>query len=178
MMRRAIALTFLLAGCTDAAPAARPASDRSGAAAVAPSAAPPVATPGAAATVSAPAEAGRRAFGAPLDPAVPEVALADVVAHPDQYRDALVRTRGTVVRVCQRMGCWMEMSAEGTPAVRVPMAGHAFFLPRDAEGRPTEVQGRVRLLELTADARAHLASEGATAVSSALAIDASGVALD
>lgn len=129
-------------------------------------------------TIASPTDPQRRTFGAAIDRAVPEVALTDIVANPDRYRDTVVRTRGTVVRVCQRMGCWMEMSADGTPAVRVPMGGHAFFLPRDAQGRPTEVQGLVRMLELSPEARAHLESEGATAVSSALAIDATGVAVD
>ncbi len=126
-------------------------------------------------TLAAPPEVGRRTFGAPVDPGVPAVPLAEIAAHPDRYRDQTVRTHGAVVRVCQRMGCWMEMSADGAPTVRVPMGGHAFFLPRDSVGRRVEVQGLVRTIELSEEARAHLASEGATEVTSALSIDATGV---
>lgn len=120
----------------------------------------------------------RRTFGVPIDRSVPDVALAAIVTEPERYRDQMVRTHGTVVRVCQRMGCWMEMRDEGTPTVRVPMSGHAFFLPRDAQGRPVEIVGRVRIAPLDQATRDHLAGEGATEVASALSIDALGVAVD
>lgn len=74
------------------------------------------------------------------------------------------------------MGCWMELRPEaGGPAVRVPMANHAFFLPRDVAGHPAVVEGRVRLAELDPSARAHLAGEGAEALGSPLFIEATGV---
>lgn len=117
---------------------------------------------------------GSRLFGAELGEREP-VALADITASPDRYAGQVVRTEGTIERVCQRMGCWMELRAESTPAVRVPMAGHAFFLPRDVAGRSATIEGRVAVQELSADARAHLESEGALATASALSIDATGV---
>lgn len=118
-----------------------------------------------------------RVFGSPLDEALAPTELAAIESDPARFRDQVVRTRGTVVRVCQAMGCWMELAADGTEAVRVPMAGHAFFLPRDAAGRPAEIQGTVRLAELSAAMREHLAREGAVATGGTLAIEASSVVL-
>lgn len=175
MKHFALVAASLLVGCAPVSRHDTPAPATSAAESPAPAPAAPETT---SARLGAPAEGTRRNFGAAIDTTVPEIPLAEIVADPARYRDTMVRTRGTVVRVCQRMGCWMEMSADGTPAVRVPMGGHAFFLPRDAQGRPTEVQGLVRLLDLSPEARAHLASEGATAVGSALAIDAVAVAID
>ncbi len=116
-------------------------------------------------------------FGAPIDDALPLTPLADIVAEPERFRDRVVRTEGEIARVCQRAGCWMELRADEGPAVRVPMAGHAFFLPRDSAGRHATMQGRVTIQELSADHRAHLESEGAQATTSALSIDATGVVI-
>jgi hypothetical protein len=122
------------------------------------------------------AEAAERLFGEAPDRARPLVPLASILAEPERYRDQVVRTEGEIAQVCQRMGCWMELreDAEGT-AVRVPMAGHRFFLPRDLAGRRAMLEGRVAMQTLSAGEREHLESEGASATASALSISATGV---
>lgn len=117
---------------------------------------------------------GARLFGTALTDR-PATSLAEISASPDAYADQIVRTSGTIERVCQAMGCWMELRAEGVEPVRVPMAGHSFFLPRDVAGRPAEIEGRVALRTLSPEARAHLEGEGAMATAGALSIDATGV---
>lgn len=127
---------------------------------------------------SAAVAAGGR-FGQPVDPSLPLTPLASIVAEPERFADRVVRTQGEVARVCQRMGCWMELRERPeAPGVRVPMAGHSFFLPRDSAGRHATLQGRVTLQPLSPEARAHLESEGAVATASALSIEATGVVLD
>ncbi len=117
---------------------------------------------------------GSRQFGAaPSDR--PETALADIAGSPATFEGQTVRTAGRIERVCQRMGCWMELSADGAGAVRVPMAGHSFFLPRDVAGHDATVEGRVRVTPLSPEARAHLASEGALATADELSIEATSV---
>jgi hypothetical protein len=117
---------------------------------------------------------GARLFGSALSDRT-ETALADIAASPSTYEGQTVRTEGTIARVCQRMGCWMELTADGAQPVRVPMAGHSFFLPRDVAGRPATIEGRVLLTPLSPGARAHLASEGAVATADELSIEATGV---
>jgi len=120
-------------------------------------------------------EDGARLFGAePAGERAP-TELAQIVADPATFDGQIVRTSGTIERVCQRMGCWMELRGADTPAVRVPMAGHAFFLPRDAAGRSATIEGRVTVQALSPEAREHLASEGALATASSLSIDATSV---
>jgi hypothetical protein len=123
---------------------------------------------------SAQLEGGARQFGDALVP-MSETALADIASAPERFDGQTVHTSGTIERVCQRMGCWMELRAEGTGPIRVPMAGHSFFLPRDVAGHPAEIEGRVRVSELTEAQRAHLASEGAVATASQLSIEATSV---
>jgi hypothetical protein len=127
---------------------------------------------------SPPASAPADAFGAPIEESTPEVRLSDLVRDPESYAGRRIRTSGTVHRVCQRAGCWMELRAEGADPVFVPMAGHSFFLPRDAAGRGAEVEGTVSLRELEGGERAHLESEGATATGSRLELVALGVRLE
>ena len=119
---------------------------------------------------------GARLFGAEPQ-GLPSTALASIVANPAQFDGQPVRTEGTIERVCQAMGCWMELRAENAPAVRVPMAGHAFFLPRDVAGRSATIEGRVAVQALTEDVRRHLESEGALATASTLSIDATSVVI-
>jgi hypothetical protein len=120
-------------------------------------------------------EDGSRLFGAELSADRPVTPLAQIAAAPASFAGQVVKTEGTIERVCQAMGCWMELRAEGTPAVRVPMAGHAFFLPRDVGGRSAVIEGRVAVQRLSPEAREHLAAEGAQAVDSELSIEATGV---
>jgi len=117
---------------------------------------------------------GARLYGTAISD-TPTLALADISAAPETYDGQIVHTAGTIARVCQAMGCWMELQADGVEPVRVPMAGHAFFLPRDVAGRPAEIEGRVALRTLSPEARAHLEGEGALATASTLSIDATGV---
>ncbi|MAQ16236.1 MAG: hypothetical protein CMN30_15775 [Sandaracinus sp.] len=105
------------------------------------------------------------------------VALSTIAENPDQYAGQTVKTEGEIAAVCQQMGCWMEMRAEGVEPIRVPMAGHSFFLPKDVSGRHATIEGEVAVRELSADEREHLESEGALATAQALQISATGVVI-
>jgi len=117
-------------------------------------------------------------FGAPIDPSTPEIELAALLAAPEQHAGKTVRTQGTVSRVCQAAGCWMELRDDASGAsVRTPMAGHAFFLPQRAVGKHAAIEGVVQLRPLSVAQKQHLEAEGAQATASALSIAATGVAL-
>ena len=103
------------------------------------------------------------------------VSLQEIASSPDRFQDTVVHVEGRVERVCQAMGCWMELRSEGVAPVRVPMAGHAFFLPKDIRGRRAEISGKVTIRPLSEAMRRHLEAEGATATQSALSIDAEAV---
>lgn len=139
----------------------------------------PEATSAAAAPERVPAPSspdGAREFGRALRQGTEEVALSDLLEHPETYADHSVRTSGTVARVCQKMGCWMELRVpDGDATLRAPMAGHAFFLPQDVIGRAAVVEGTVRVKPLTEDQKAHYRSEGMRAVEVAASLDAEAV---
>jgi len=115
-------------------------------------------------------------FGAALDPSTPELSLSQLLAAPAAHDGKTIRTRGTIQRVCQRMGCWMELQGEGAKsAVRIPMADHAFFLPQSLAGRRAEIQGKVSVAALSEAHKRHLESEGAQATDVNVSIAATGV---
>lgn len=118
---------------------------------------------------------GSRLYGGePSDIAV--TSLAQIMAEPARWEGQTVKTEGEIAQVCQRMGCWMEITAEeGGTAVRVPMAGHSFFLPRDVAGRRATVEGTVKVESLDEATAEHLREEGAQATDQALSIEATSV---
>lgn len=118
---------------------------------------------------------GSRLFGSELSE-MDVTPLADITASPARFAGENVKTEGQIAQVCQSMGCWMEIRVdEDSPGIRVPMAGHSFFLPRDVAGSRATIQGTVTVAELSPEARAHLESEGATAAGGDLSIEATGV---
>lgn len=119
---------------------------------------------------------GARLFGSALDEGREATALADIVAEPGRFEGQVVKTEGEITQVCQARGCWMEIrAAENAPGIRVPMAGHSFFLPRDISGRRATLEGTVVIAELSEEDRAHLEAEGAEATDQDVSIEATGV---
>ena len=125
---------------------------------------------------TAPAD-GPTAYGDPLTDRE-LVTLATIAGDPSTYAGQTVKTEGEIAAVCQRMGCWMEMRAEGVEPIRVPMAGHSFFLPKDVSGRHATIEGEVAVRELSEGEREHLESEGALATAQTLQISATGVVIN
>ena len=123
---------LLLAAC--AAPSApEPSKDPTPPAAVA---AAPEKAPAQAAELAA-----KRHFGGEITEAS-TTALDALVSAPAKFAEKTVRTEGVVSAVCQKMGCWMEI-ADSAGSAHIRMAGHRFFVPRDAKGHHAIVQGRL-----------------------------------
>ncbi len=135
---------------------------------------------GEAGTESAPEPAqvladGSRVFGG--EPSERDaIELATILAAPADFDGQTVKTAGEISAVCAQMGCWMELRADAeSPGIRVPMANHAFYLPRDVVGARATIEGVVHVEALDASAQEHLESEGAQAADSELSIEASSV---
>ncbi len=65
-----------------------------------------------------------------------------LLREPARFQAKTVRTEGVVSAVCKAMGCWMEI-ADTAGQAHIRMAGHSFFVPRDASGHRAVVQGTV-----------------------------------
>ena len=123
------------------------------------------------------AGSGERHFGAAPSLPGPPLAVTQLMADPEPHLGKQVKCEGTVARVCQNAGCWLELQAEaGKQGLRVPMANHAFFIPKDAVGQRAVVEGSLQRQELPDGQRAHYQSEGMQAVGP-LSLEASSVVL-
>ena len=113
-----------------------------------------------------------RTFGKPLA-GLPAVPLADVLAKPENGRT--VRLEGTIERVCENKGCWLEFKQEAK-SVHVTFENYGFFVPKDSIGKPVVLEGKVIVKTPDADRVAHVQSEGAGAAAAAkVSIEATGV---
>jgi hypothetical protein len=68
--------------------------------------------------------------------------LASLVKEPSKFANQTVRTEGVAVAVCKSMGCWMEI-ADDSGQAHIKMAGHSFYVPKDANGHRARIQGKV-----------------------------------
>jgi hypothetical protein len=89
------------------------------------------------------------------------VPLADVLAKPDAYTKNTVVVEGVVTTACERKGCWMQLAADGTPAVRVTFKDYAFFVPLDSKGMQARAEGVTVVKTLSKKEADHLEGEGA-----------------
>ena len=111
-------------------------------------------------------------FGKKLQ-GLPAAKLEDLLARPEPGK--VVRLTGTIEKVCQNKGCWLELK-QGEKAVHVTFAGYSFFVPKDSAGMPATLEGRVVVKEPKASDVEHKQAEGAgPAAASAISIEATGV---
>jgi hypothetical protein len=83
----------------------------------------------------------RKTFGSEITEKT-STALDALLREPAKFQAKTVRTEGVVSAVCKSMGCWMEI-ADPAGQAHVKMAGHSFFVPKDASGHRAVVQGTV-----------------------------------
>lgn len=72
---------------------------------------------------------------------------------------------GRIVQVCQKQGCWLVLEDDGRHA-RVKTKDHAFFVPKDAQGRAV-VYGVLAEVELKPEMAKHLAEDAGEPVDEA-----------
>jgi hypothetical protein len=84
------------------------------------------------------ADEGALRLGSPIEASAEKVSLTDVAKNPNAFVGKKFATTGTVTAVCQHRGCWMEIKDDSGEA-HIKMAGHAFFVPRTANGKKARV---------------------------------------
>jgi len=104
-----------------------------------------------------------RAYGQKLK-GLPSARLAEILARPDPGKT--VRIEGTIERVCQNKGCWLELK-QGTSRIHVTFAGYSFFVPKDSVNENVVVEGRAVVKPADAADVEHKQAEGAGAAAAA-----------
>ena len=91
----------------------------------------------------------------------PVVDLADALSTIHAYLDTSVILEGSVHRVCQAKGCWMELVQDGAPrGLRVTFKDYAFFVPTDSSGHAARIEGVFETNVFSKRQADHLIEEG------------------
>lgn len=89
--------------------------------------------------------------------------IAAILAEPSAWVGKLVRVEGTVVGVCTKKGCWMELESLDGNRLRVQVEEDVIVFPQEAKGAWAAAQGVVELRELTREQyvnwKSHLAED-------------------
>ena len=97
--------------------------------------------------------------GAPMGDAE-RVAFAEALKEPQKYAGKAVVIEGVSVRVCKMEGCWMEIAPQaGAETIRATFKNHAFFVPKDADGRRFRAVGEFTVKRLDREMVEHLVKE-------------------
>ena len=67
--------------------------------------------------------------------------LAATLGDSDSMR---VKTKGKIVSVCQKKGCWMKVDMGEGKTMRVTFKDYGFFVPKDAAGKEVVLEGKVQ----------------------------------
>lgn len=108
-------------------------------------------------------EATMRHFGEPMSTAeLPTVAVGELLNNPQQFAGQTLRVTGTITKVCQHAGCWMELGAPaGTTPLFVkfvcPIEGR--LIPKDAVGKDAIVEGTLTIKKIDEATARHYAEE-------------------
>jgi hypothetical protein len=76
--------------------------------------------------------------------------ISAILADPEAFLDEHVLVEGTVVGVCEKMGCWIELAGENVgEQIRVKVEDGVIVFPMTAMGLHARVEGVVEKIELT-----------------------------
>lgn len=76
--------------------------------------------------------------------------IADILADPEAYVGKRLLVAGTVVDVCEKRGCWLELaSEEDFDKLRVKVDDGVIVFPMSARGLHAHVEGVFEKLEYT-----------------------------
>jgi hypothetical protein len=99
-------------------------------------------------------------LGKPLTVKEP-IALATLMAHPDDYVNKKVQVQGKISAVCQMMGCWMELTNDAGQHVRIKVEDGEIVFPKDSAGKTAVAEGKFTKTELTREQAVAQAKEEA-----------------
>ncbi len=97
-------------------------------------------------------------FGEPIDAegAIALIALPSVFEGKDSAR---VKLKAEVAEVCQKKGCWMNLTSPEGTEVMVRFKDYGFFVPKDIAGQEAVVEGVIFQEEVSVEDLRHYAED-------------------
>ena len=56
-----------------------------------------------------------------------------------------MKLKGEIAEVCQMKGCWMTVATGDGQTIRVTFKDYGFFVPKDAAGKKTVIEGEAKM---------------------------------
>ena len=93
-----------------------------------------------------------------------KTSISDILSSPEKFESKPVLVSGTVIEVCPKRGCWIELSGdEEFQKIKVKVKDGEIVFPLSAKGQQATVEGIVEKLELSKEQvmkwKAHEAEE-------------------
>lgn len=82
----------------------------------------------------------------------------DLLENPSEYVDQAIVVRGNLAKVCQKAGCWANITSDGENTLFVKFGDHDFTIPLDATGAVV-VHGKLIKKETSVKEQRHLAKD-------------------
>ncbi len=78
--------------------------------------------------------------------------VSDILATPEKYDGKKVLVEGTIVNVCKKRGCWMEIGSEKEfESIRFKVEDGVMVFPLDAKGKKARAEGIVSVETYTVE---------------------------
>ncbi len=88
-------------------------------------------------------------FGDPIE-LKESLKISKILENPGDYLDMLIRIEGTIIGVCDHMGCWMEIAGdEPFTKIRVKVNDGDMVFPITAKGQHAIIEGELVALDLS-----------------------------
>lgn len=76
--------------------------------------------------------------------------VSDIADHPDRYVGRRVLVEGTVVEVCSKRGCWMDIASDRKyEKIQIKVVDGEIIFPLSARGQKALVEGVVEEMAMT-----------------------------
>ncbi len=98
------------------------------------------------------------AFGAAIT-AEGAIASAELLTQLKKADSIRVKVKGNIASCCQAKGCWMKMPLTASQEMTVKFKDYAFFVPKNAAGKPAVIDGWAYKELVSVDELKHFAED-------------------
>ncbi|MCS7034814.1 MAG: DUF4920 domain-containing protein [Phycisphaerae bacterium] len=110
--------------------------------------------------VKAESKAVYASFGTAIDPSAPATPAGKLLADLKSFEGKPVRVSGVISKVCQRKGCWLQISEGGRELfVKFTCPIEGKLIPSEAVGKEAIVEGQLAIKEISEEDARHIAEE-------------------
>lgn len=99
-----------------------------------------------------------QAFGDPISEEG-AITVEEMITAAEGKKKYNCKVMGTVVSVCQKKGCWVELMRPDEGTIRVTFKDYAFFMPKDISGRTVVLEGYAFTRETPVETLRHYAED-------------------